>query len=183
LSGSASAVGTMNGWGRITGNHHLGVGPARDVAVLKGANLSMRGDLIRAIRIDERLRGGGTEHHWELALCLAARRRGYRVIYDPAIAVDHRPQPRIDDSRDLGWRETRDAAHNATLAVLESLSASRRPIYCVWACTVGTRTSPGVAQLLRALVGGRGVPWRLFAGAQAGLVFGIETCVRSRPRA
>ena len=182
LSGAESTVGTMGPWGRITGNHHVGFGPARDVAVLKGANLSMRGELIRTIRIDERLRGSGTEHHWELGLCLAARRRRYRVVYDPAIAVDHRPQPRIDDSREHGWRETRDAAHNSTLAVLESLPAGRGVIFCVWAATIGTRTSPGVAQVLRSIARGRGAPWRLWAGAQAGLVLGVATYARSRSR-
>jgi glycosyltransferase involved in cell wall biosynthesis len=130
--GSARKVGVVSRFGRVTGNHHLGVGPARDVDVLKGVNLSVRGEALRELRIDERLLGVGTEHHWELSLCLALRRRGFRIVYDPAIAVDHHPQPRVDDSRKFNARELRDATHNDTLAVLEHLPASQRLLYLAW---------------------------------------------------
>jgi hypothetical protein len=32
---------------------------------------------------------------------------GYRIVYDPAIAVDHRPQPRIAEAREFGPRTYR----------------------------------------------------------------------------
>ena len=79
--GSESTVGVVSPWGRTIGNHHLGVGPPRDVDVLKGVNLSLRGDLARSIRFDTRLLGIATEHHSELHLCLAVKRRGLRVVY------------------------------------------------------------------------------------------------------
>ena len=122
IEGSEPVVGTIGWFGRVTGNHHVGVGQARDVDVLKGVNLSVRGELLRQVRFDERLRGVGTEHHWELALCLELRRRGWRIVYDPAIAVDHYIQPRVDDSRQFDSLELRDSTHNETVAVLEYLS-------------------------------------------------------------
>jgi glycosyltransferase involved in cell wall biosynthesis len=178
--GSTPVVGTISRLGRITGNHHMGVGPARDVDVLKGVNLSVRGDLLREVRIDERLRGVGTEHHWELALCLSLRRRGLQVVYDPDIVVDHFPQPRIDDSREFSPLELRDSTHNKTLAVLEHLPPWRRPLYLAWALAVGTSTEPGVAQLLRALPARRAAAWSRFRGTQAGLILAVRTRRRSR---
>jgi GT2 family glycosyltransferase len=178
--GSAHVVGTIGRLGLITGNHHMGVGPARDVDVLKGVNLSVRGDLLREVRIDERLRGVGTEHHWELALCLSLRRRGLRVVYDPSIVVDHYPQPRIDDSRQFSPVELRDATHNRTLAVLEHLPRWRQPPYLAWAFAVGTSTEPGVAQTLRALPKRRAGAWSMFRGTQAGLLLAVRTRRRSR---
>lgn len=176
--GSTLQVGTISRIGVITGNHHMGTGPARDVDVLKGANLSVRGDLLRELRIDERLRGIGTEHHWELALCLALRRRGLRVVYDPDIAVDHFPQPRIDDSRQFSPLELRDSTHNKTVAVLEHLAARSQVAYLAWAFALGTGTEPGLALLPRALARGGG--WARFHATQAGLLDAVRTVRRSR---
>ena len=178
--GSTRTVGTIGRFGRVKGNHHLGVGPPRDVDVLKGVNLSVRGELLRELRIDERLVGVGTEHHWELSLCFAIKRRGFRIIYDPAIAVDHHPQPRVDDSRRFNARELRDATHNDTLAVLEHLQGRERALYLAWAFAVGTRTTPGVAQMIRTLPSlGRESLLQLY-GAQCGRLAAVRSYRRSR---
>jgi GT2 family glycosyltransferase len=178
--GAEPIVGILRRSGRVIGRHHQGVGAPRDVEVLKGVNLSVRGELIRQILFDTRLLGVRTEHHSELGLCLRLRRMGYRVIYDPAIAVDHRPQPRIEESREHGRLETRNAAHNETLAVLEHLPAWRRPIYLMWAFAIGTSTTPGVAQTVRSFLLHRHLRWSIFAGAQAGRILGLRTYRRSR---
>ncbi|HUB75123.1 MAG TPA: glycosyltransferase family 2 protein [Solirubrobacteraceae bacterium] len=185
--GEAAEVGTISGYGRVVGNHHLGVGPAREVDVLKGVNLSVRGQLLRELGIDRRLRGVGTEHHWELSLCLALRRRGLRVLYDPQIAVDHHSLPRLEDSRQFSAGEVRDAAHNRTVAVLEYLPPAGRAAYLAWASLVGISPEPGVAQLLRALVRRRGrEALGSFCGAQLGVLEGLRTyrrCRRAAPPA
>lgn len=179
IDGAAHTVGTVNLVGRVTGNHHLGVGPPRDVDVLKGVNLSVRGELLRRIGFDQRLIGVGTEHHWELSLCLELRRRGLRVVYDPSIAVEHHPQPRVDDSRRFSARELHDSTHNETLAILEYLPAWRRPLFLTWAFAVGTGPKPGLAQLLRAMTQ-RKLNWAQFIGAQSGLLLGLRSYLRSR---
>jgi GT2 family glycosyltransferase len=180
IDGCEPVVGVVGRFGRVTGNHHVGVGAARDVDVLKGVNLSVRTELLREIRFDERLRGVGTEHHWELGLCLALRRRGWRVVYDPAIAVDHYPQPRVDDSRQFSPRELRDSQHNHSLAILEHLPPSRRGLYLLWASTIGSSLTPGLAQLARSLSARDISAWSRFRGAQAGLIAGLGTQLRSR---
>jgi GT2 family glycosyltransferase len=180
LGDSAHSVGTVSWFGRVTGNHHLGVGPPRDVEVLKGVNLSVRGELLREVRIDARLRGVGTEHHWEVALCLALAARGFRIVYDPAIAVDHHLQERVEDSREFDASELRDSTFNETLALLEYLPAWRRASYVAWAFAIGTRSTPGVAQMLRSLPARGGSGWSQFRGAQAGLIDGMRA-YRRRP--
>jgi glycosyltransferase involved in cell wall biosynthesis len=180
IDDSAHTVGTVSWFGRVTGNHHLGVGRARDVEVLKGVNLSVRGELLRELGIDERLRGAGTEHHWEVALCLALAGRGFRIVYDPAIAVDHHLQERVEDSRRFDASELRDSTFNETLALLEYLPAWRRASFLVWALAVGTSPTPGVAQMLRALPSSGAESWWQFIGAQAGLFAGVRAYRRSR---
>jgi hypothetical protein len=178
--GAESRVGLVSWFGRTTGNHHLGIGPARDVDVLKGVNLSIRADLAREIGFDRRLRAVATEHHWELGLCLALRRRGRRVVYDPAIAVDHRPQPRVAEDRQRGEQGLADAAHNETLAMLEHLSPAGRVAHLAWALGVGTRASPGFVAAVVTAAGGGGWKWDLLRGNVSGRLQALGTYRRSR---
>jgi glycosyltransferase involved in cell wall biosynthesis/GT2 family glycosyltransferase len=180
--GRALEVGIVDWLGRVAGNHHLGVGSARDVDVLKGVNLSVRGQVLRELRFDERLIGVGTEHHWELALCLSLRRRGLRVVYDPAIAVDHHPQPRIEGTRQLDEApiHVRNATHNATLALLEYLPPSRRALYLAWAIGIGMGNSPGVAHALHRWVSHGDLELPLLKAAVTGRIAAVRTLLRSR---
>ncbi len=180
-AGEETEVGTVNRWGRVVGRHHLGVGPARDVGVLKGVNLSARGELIRQVGFDPRLRGRTTEHHSELGFCLKLARMGYRVVYDPAIAVDHRPQPRTAESREFDPSQVRDSAFNETLALLEHLSLGGRAAHLLWATAVGTRGSPGLAQSLRLLLTSGNPQLRLLVGNLRGRALALATFLRSRP--
>jgi GT2 family glycosyltransferase len=158
--GDRAVVGKVQWFGRTIGNHHLGAGPARDVDVLKGANCAFRARLLRATGFDTRLAGGGAQLFWELAVCLPMRRAGWRLVYDPAIAVEHHVEPRHDaDQLHRGVfaaAALRDAAHNETLALLDYQRGVARAGFLAWAVLVGTRHEPGIAQLPRlALTGDR----------------------------
>ena len=177
--GAKLQVGTLSWWGRIIGNHHLGIGQPRDVAALKGVNLSVRGGLIRQIGFDKRLRGVTTEHHSEWGLCLRLLRMGYRIIYDPAIAVDHRPQPRVAEAREFGRRQVRDAAHNETLALLEHLSPAGQAAHLLWTTTIGTRGAPGLAQAARLLLSTGDPKLRPLFGNLAGRGLAVLTYLRA----
>lgn len=145
-------VGTLAWWGRVTGNHHAGVGPARDVHVLKGVNCAYRRSILEQVGYDHRLRGP-VEHYHELALGLAIVRRGQRLVYDPAICVDHEEAPRVNavrvSSRGVDDRSFGDAVFNETLALTEHLTGLRGWVYRVWGTFVGHRDSPGLAQAIR----------------------------------
>ena len=179
-AGDGSGVGTVTWWGRVIGRHHLGVGPVRDVAVLKGVNLSARGDLIRQVGFDPRLRGRTTEHHSELGFCLRLLRMGYRVVYDPAISVDHRPQPRVTEAREFDPEQVRNAAFNETLALLEYLSLVGGLVHLLWTIAVGTRVSPGFGQSARLLLTDGNPRLRLLLGNVQGRALALSVFARSR---
>ena len=85
--GRRRRVGQLQWFGRVIADHHMGYGPARDVVMLKGANMAFRAAAFESLRIDERLRGTGSNE--DLYLSLAIHRRGWILRYDPAVEVDH----------------------------------------------------------------------------------------------
>jgi GT2 family glycosyltransferase len=162
--GNRDEVGRVQWFGRVIGNHHLGAGPAREVDVLKGVNLAVRAPLLKALGFDQRLRGAGAQMFWEMAVCLPLRRAGWKLVYDPAIAVDHHIAPRHDDDqrhRGVFVAEPQvDAVHNETLVLLEHMNTAplQRAAFALWGSLVGTRMEPGLAQLPRLLLAGAPSP-------------------------
>lgn len=150
-------VGLLSAFGRLIGNHHLGVGEARLVDVLKGVNMSYRGDLVRSIRFDSRLRGTGAQVHNEMALCLAIRRRGMALLYDPAIQVEHYPAQRFDeDGRNVeNPLAITNASFNFFLIVLMHFSGWQRQLVWQWYRCIGTSTVPGWLQVALGALRGR----------------------------
>lgn len=177
--GDRTTVGIVQWFGRVIGNHHLGSGPARDVDVLKGVNLALRAPLLQAARFDERLRGTGAQMFWELALCLPVRRAGWRLVYDPAIAVDHHVEPRHDtDLRHRGAFSSApqvDAVHNETLILLENLGSAARLAFIAWALAIGTRNEPGLAQVPRLALRGEGQVVARWIATVRGRIAGFES--------
>lgn len=151
-------VGTLAWFGRVSGNHHLGVGPARDVHVLKGVNCAYRSSILRQVGYDHRLRGQ-IGYCNELALGLAIVRLGGRLIYDPGIQVDHEEAPRDEraprvnalgvHTSEVDDQSFSDAVFNETLALTEHLAGVRRLTYRLWSTLVGHRDSPGLVQAIR----------------------------------
>jgi cellulose synthase/poly-beta-1,6-N-acetylglucosamine synthase-like glycosyltransferase len=154
--GPAKTVGRVQWHGRRVGNHHLGVGPAREVEILKGANMAYRRAAIGGLRFDRRLKGGDAEWCLEPAFGFAVLRRGWKIVYDPAVAVDHHhPAPRLALDSSLSTARTYNRVFNETLVLLEYLPAHRRAVFVVWSFLVGTWDAPGLAQWVRYLWGGR----------------------------
>lgn len=169
---SKRTVGRLGWFGRLVGNHHLGTGPPRDVTVLKGVNCAYRREVLERIGFDHRLRGRGAQMHWEVALGLAVTRTRGRLLYDPAIMVDHDEAPRVNGQRlwsqDVLPQFLADAAYNETLVLSEHLAGPRRLAYVVWSELVGRRYSPGLVQAVRFTPSLRRESWRRWqAAAQA----------------
>ncbi|HEY6888078.1 MAG TPA: glycosyltransferase family A protein [Solirubrobacter sp.] len=164
----APAVGRIQWFGRHVGNHHIGEGAARDVDVLKGANMAFLRRAVLGHRYDERLRGRGAQPHSELSICLPLRRRGLRLVYDPAIVVDHHPAPRpAGDSRVVLDREAVfDWTFNETLQLLDHLPPSRRVALGVWGSLVGTKRAPGLVSLARHALARHSDAWPTLVTAQ-----------------
>ena len=146
-------VGKVQWFGRVIGNHHFGVGEAREVEVLKGVNMSFRRSAIVPIRFDERMLGSGAQVHFECSCCFTLKRAGWKLIYDPKITVDHYPGQRFDEDQrhQFDRMATVNQVHNETLGMLEYLPPLRRAIYLVWGVIIGTRWQRGFLQSLRFL--------------------------------
>ncbi|WDD92902.1 glycosyltransferase [Burkholderia sp. FERM BP-3421] len=174
LDAARPLVGRLRASGRIVGNHHLGVGGAREVDLLKGANMSYRRAAIAGLRFDTRLRGAGAQPHNDLAFSLGVKRAGWKLVYDPAVAVDHYPAERFDDDgRDAASLDAvSNAAYNLHLVLREHLPPLRREAAWWWYALVGTRVYPGVAHLMLGALSARRARrhahWRAVrAGARA----------------
>ncbi|HEY9608349.1 MAG TPA: glycosyltransferase [Allocoleopsis sp.] len=146
-------VGRVQWFGRVIGNHHLGIGEAREVDVLKGVNMSFRRAAITNRHFDRRMQGSSSQIHFEIEFCLALKKAGWKLIYDPAIAVDHYPGKRFDEDQRNTFNPlaTANIVHNETVALLEHLTPFQRAIFLLWAVSVGTRESVGFVQWLRFL--------------------------------
>ena len=144
-------VGRLQWFGRVIGNHHLGIGEPREVDVLKGVNMSFRRTAIAHLRFDDRMRGTGAQVHFEIAFSLAMKRSGWKLIYDPQVEVDHYQAQRFDEDQRDAFNELAffNAVHNETLALLENLSPIRRFVFMTWALLAGTRKALGIVQWLR----------------------------------
>ncbi|MEG4629294.1 glycosyltransferase [Microcoleus sp. AR_TQ3_B6] len=151
--GEREVVGQVQWFGRVIGEHHLGVGEAREVDVLKGVNMSFRRSAIGQMHFDPRMRGTGAQVHFELAFSLSLKRAGWKLIYDPRVAVDHFPAQRFDEDQRNRFNDIAliNAVHNETLVLLEHLPPAQRTAFLIWATLVGTRDSLGFLQGLRFL--------------------------------
>jgi len=172
IAASTNRVGVFTWWGGLVGNHHLGLGAARDVDLLKGASMSFRRVALGELRMDTRLRGAGSQYFQEASLCLSLRRRGWRVVYDPAILVDHFPAAPVDyDHRDQHDRAILfDRVHNVTYVRLAYDRPLRTFGWLLYSLSVGSRGGgPGLLALIRMLLGGRFDAPGLFAAHLGGL--------------
>jgi GT2 family glycosyltransferase/predicted O-methyltransferase YrrM len=177
------SVGRIQWFGRMIGNHHIGVGPPRDVEVLKGTNMSFRHSAVAAHAFDERLRGYGSQVHSELSICLPLRRQRLRVVYDPDIAVTHYPAPRPhgDDRRHRTRGVVFTFSHNEALEILDYFGPLQRIVYGLWAFGIGTTYCPGVLVLTRDLISREPAAWDRFRAAQRGRASAWRTR-RTAPR-
>jgi cellulose synthase/poly-beta-1,6-N-acetylglucosamine synthase-like glycosyltransferase len=160
-TGECAVVGRMSRYGRCTGNHHLGAGAVRGVQFLKGANMSYRWTAVGETRFDTRLRGAGAQVCNDMAFSVAVRRKGWTLLYDPRVAVDHYPGVRHDEDKrhQVSYVACFNAAFNQSLVVSESLGRLRSLLFVAWAVLVGTRGEPGLLQMLRLYPTQRAAAW------------------------
>lgn len=151
VEGQVSVVGKYQWFGRPIGNHHLQYAPGRPVAVdlLKGANMSFRRDLLEGF--DEVLQLGAAQCN-DLDASLSVRRRGFLLIYDPHVVVDHYPSERYGEatrSYDVPHMLFAEG-HNWMYVVLKHASWWQVPVLLGYGFLVGHTRAYG---LLRAAAG------------------------------
>jgi GT2 family glycosyltransferase len=177
----ARPVGRITRFGRLRGHHHA-ISARQDVQFLKGANMAYRREVLRGF--DDRLRGDGAQVHNDLKASLEVWSSGHRIIWDPAVLVNHYPAPRADGAR---GRESlaalRRARHNEVYTLM-SLRPRRVSLVAVVYCfMVGTRTAPGMLLLpYLLLTRSHPQPGLHFLVALIGRLEGLATAARSRTR-
>lgn len=181
-TGAAEVVGRLQWFGRAIGNHHIGVGTARAVDILKGANMSYRRSAIAGIQFDSRLRGTGAQVHNDLAFSLAVKKAGWQLIYDPSVVVDHHPAVRFDEDQrhSINLTALSNQVHNETLVLLGFLPFFQRILFLIWAVLIGTRTSPGLIQILRCWRDRESQIIERWQAALTGRYQGYQTWLRSQ---
>lgn len=144
-------VGRVSWYGRVLGNHHL-ASDLQTVEFLKGANMSYRRSLLDGF--DEHLAGDGPQVCNDMQVSLRVHARGWRVIWDPDVVVDHCPAQRFsDDERGSpAPRAVVNAIHNQTYILLSLLTGWRKVTAFLYGLMVGTRRVPGIIMLPVAIV-------------------------------
>lgn len=170
-------VGRIDALGRIVGNHHVGLGPARRVDHLKGVNMSWRRVAMENLAFDERLKGEGAQVYFELAFSLAVQKRGWSIKYDPAVLVDHYPAPRFDvDQRNrINFQAIENASFNLYWALLSHMAPGlRRTSAILWEKAIGTRHRPGHLRFIWASVTNDAMAKRIGSAAHRGRRAAVE---------
>ncbi|MDE1184675.1 MAG: glycosyltransferase [Paraburkholderia sp.] len=159
LQGEKPLVGLVRWYGRMIGNHHIGHGGPREVQVLKGVNMAFRREAIGTLRFDPRLRGTGAQVHCELAFSLDVQRRGWTLIYDPALRVEHYPAPRSDEDQRHTFNDAAfyNASFNLRLIMCEYLTPPGRWAFVVYSTLIGNRADPGLVRAVTLALAGDGL--------------------------
>jgi GT2 family glycosyltransferase len=153
----AAVVGRVAWYGRLVGNHHRGFGTPRRVDLLKGVNMAFRAAAVRDLEFEKRLLGEGLQTHSEIGFCLALQTGGWKLIYDPALLVDHDWGVRPDHVR-RGSKSLSNVfieAHNQLLGLAVGLTSVRRATAIAYALLFGDRGHPGPLLALERLLVGR----------------------------
>ena len=177
-----SRVGRVFWYGRYVGNHHLELHPPEPVEVdtLKGVNMSYRARALAGFRFDDRLCVVSASCV-EIDVAFFLKRAGWRMIYDPAIRVNHHQSPRR-------WGAVRshpdacyDFAHNYTYVILKHVSWPRKLCSLVYFALVGQRRAWGLlAILIDPLLSGKLRWWGELGPTLRGRIAGVRTYLASR---
>jgi hypothetical protein len=149
------------------------------VDVLKGCNMAYRTGL--GITFDERLRGDAYQN--EVGLCLGIRGGSARLLYDPAIRINHFLGERQFGSARLGLSPERltNNSHNHMLVRLSHFPAWRSIPYVVYTFLVGDTATPGLVKAAMIAGGNPVVAAGILAASLRGKVLGIGTWLQGRP--
>ncbi len=165
-------VGNINWFGRTIGNHHCGSGAAREVDFFKGVNMSFRKKALPVSGFDKRLQGEFAQTNNDLNICLKIKKRGWKLIYDPNLLVDHFPGKRagINTRNSDNPSEIFNDSFNLSLSLFEYLPIVKKIIYLLYIFLVGTTHDPGLIGLFLCIIKGKKNIWKRFCSSNTGKI-------------
>ena len=145
-----SMTGRRHGADAVVRPHRHAQEGVTDVDILKGCNMTYRRAAIGGTRFDARLRGTGAQVFNDFAFSLTIRRKGWRLVSDPAVAIDHYQAERSDEDQRAAFVAAAhsNTTHNRTLLTLDHLGPWRGRATSP-TLLIGSRPFPGVAAMLR----------------------------------
>ncbi len=115
-----------------------------EVDHFRGANMSLRIAPLRDAGGFETALVGDC-FRFELAACLAVKRRGYRLLFDPEVEADHHEAPRTGNTARFAPETIRNNACNETFVLLGHYGPLGRLCHLPFAFLVGNFPAPGLA--------------------------------------
>lgn len=143
---STRRVGYVNSLGGFVGRMYLRPDFDDAVAVdfLMGGCMSYRATVARVLEFDRAL-NGDVAFGYEVDLGLQVRRAGWKIVFDPAVAIRHYSAPRAHTGmRAASGASIRAYAFNHLRVIVRRLSGPRRILATAWQVLVGERRAPGL---------------------------------------
>ena len=168
-------AGVRNFWGKIIGNHHLVVGEAREVDVIKGCNFTFRRVAVGNLKFDERLLGKGAQVGNDSWFSLCVKQLGYKVILNPQAIVDHFPAERPDGARDTLSKEKcfQNTANHVAIAI-SFLNVWQKFKFISFYIFVGNRFCPGILHIVHSLLKRPKTLSTTLSGGWSGFLAGLK---------
>jgi hypothetical protein len=121
-----------------------------EVAFLMGGNMSFRREVARGIELDMEL-NRNVAQGYEVDIGLQIKAMGWKIIFDPLLAIRHYSAPRAT----VGLRATEAegiqwAAFNHVRVALRRLPPSRRAVCLAYQLAIGHRHAPGILPFVAA---------------------------------
>lgn len=158
----ADKVGHLSWYGRIVGNMYKDTTFSHPVAVdsLMGGNMSYRRQLLNQIKIDPVI-NSNVAFHWELDMAQQIKKLGCKLLFDPAIKVNHYSAPReVDGLRTVNSDGVYYSNFNYAYLMLKHLTLPGKLAYIIYTFMVGSQLSSGLLHLLVQVVRQKKIDWR-----------------------
>jgi len=173
--------GRVSWYGKTWGNvASVQGGQAFEVDSVMEGNWAWRSDLLRSIAIDPVLNYDDASMYG-LDLCLEAKARGFRVVYEPGALVYHHLEPRAPElDRALRGKRIASYCRNYTYIMLRRLPWWRRAAFLAWWFGIGERNALGATAMIVGTLSGVASQYEEFQSALAGRIQGVRLWLEAR---
>lgn len=165
-------------WGNVAS---VNGASAMDVDTVMECNWAWRRELLSSAVFDPLLNFDDASMYG-LDLCFQARRKGYRIIYDPRVAVDHHLVNRTPElDRADRPRRVFSYCRNYTYIMLKNSPLWQKAVFLGWTFLIGERQAWGVGALMADTLTSGVHAQRSVATAFRGKAEGVRLWLENRP--